>query len=51
MYASISMIGLVLFAWIMPETKGTPLEEVENLFAEPKKRNEEEFALLNQTKL
>ena len=31
------MLGFVIFLWLLPETKGKSLEEVEQLFAQPTK--------------
>ena len=35
LYTGITVIGFFIFAWILPETKGKSLEEVEQLFNEP----------------
>ena len=37
LYTGIALLGLLLFLWLLPETKGKSLEEVEQLFAEPTK--------------
>ena len=35
LYTGITVIGFFIFSWILPETKGKGLEEVEQLFNEP----------------
>ena len=35
LYAGLTSLGLVFFAFYLPETKGKSLEEVEGLFARP----------------
>ena len=37
LYTGIAMLGFVIFLWLLPETKGKSLEEVEQLFAQPTK--------------
>ena len=32
LYTGITVIGFFIFAWILPETKGKSLEQVEQLF-------------------
>ena len=33
LYASYALVGLILFCWLLPETRGQTLEEVELLFS------------------
>ena len=35
-YCVLALIGLILFYWLLPETKGQTLEEVEALFSRPR---------------
>ncbi len=35
MYSGIAVVGLVLIYWLLPETKGRPLEEVIDVFKKP----------------
>ncbi|XP_064606088.1 proton myo-inositol cotransporter-like [Liolophura sinensis] len=35
LYASLAFLGLVMLGWLLPETKGKSLEEVEGVFARP----------------
>jgi len=35
LYGCFAFVGIILFALCLPETKGKPLEEVEQLFSEP----------------
>lgn len=35
LYASLGVVGLILFIIILPETKGKSLEEMESLFMHP----------------
>ena len=37
LYTGIAILGFLTFFWILPETRGKSLEEVEQLFAEPPK--------------
>lgn len=35
-YCTLSIIGFLLFWWLLPETKGRTLEEMEVLFSRPR---------------
>ena len=35
MYTGIAALGFLLFLWILPETKGKTLEEMEEIFERP----------------
>ena len=37
LYTGIALLGFFTFLWLLPETKGKSLEEVEQLFAQPTK--------------
>ncbi len=35
LYMGVAFLGFLIFLWILPETKGKTLEEVEELFKKP----------------
>ena len=35
LYTGVAVVGLAFFWWVLPETRGRKLEEVEELFAAP----------------
>jgi len=37
LYTGVALLGFFIFLWLLPETKGKSLEEVEQLFAQPTK--------------
>ncbi len=38
LYAALSTVGLLVFYWFVPETKGCQIEEVEKLFMRKRDR-------------
>ncbi|GAB4847124.1 Dolichyl-phosphate-mannose--protein mannosyltransferase 6 [Ancistrocladus abbreviatus] len=47
MFAGISVLGWLFFYFLMPETRGKPLEEIEMLFDKRRKRPEVEIQTMN----
>jgi len=53
LYTGIALLGFLLFLWILPETKGKSLEEMEHLFSQPilscqRRRRDSETNLITQ---
>lgn len=47
LYTAISVFGLIWLYFVLPETKGLPLEEIENLFRRPGDENDDSLDFLS----